>query len=44
VAVIVGPDEMEAGTVSLRPLRGTGEQRTVLRSDLVDAVRDEVGH
>ena len=44
VAVIVGPDEMEAGTVSLRPLRGTGEQRTVLRSDLVDAVRDEAGH
>ena len=28
VALIVGPDELAAGTVSLRPLRGDGEQRT----------------
>ena len=29
VALIVGPDEKAAGTVTLRPLRGTGEQRSV---------------
>ena len=28
VALIVGPDEVAAGTVSLRPLRGDGDQRT----------------
>jgi histidyl-tRNA synthetase len=44
VAVIVGPDEVAAGTVSLRPMRGTGEQRTVLRSEVVEAVRDQSGH
>jgi histidyl-tRNA synthetase len=43
VAVIVGPDEVEAGTVSLRPLRGAGEQRRVGRSDVVEAVREESG-
>jgi histidyl-tRNA synthetase len=43
VALIVGPDELAAGTVSLRPLRGTGEQRTVLRSEVVEAVRDQSG-
>ncbi len=39
VALIVGNDELAAGTVSLRPMRGTGEQRTVLRSEVVEAVR-----
>ena len=43
VALIVGPDELAAGTVSLRPMRGTGEQRTVLRSEVVQAVRDQSG-
>jgi histidyl-tRNA synthetase len=38
VAVVVGPDEVAGGTVSLRPLRGGGEQRTVARDDVVDAV------
>ncbi len=39
VALIVGDEERVAGTVSLRPLRGTGGQRPVPRSDVVDAVR-----
>ncbi len=43
VALIVGTEELAAGTVSLRPMRGTGEQRTVLRSDVVQAVRDQSG-
>jgi len=29
VAVIVGPEELAAGTVAVRPLRGRGEQRSV---------------
>jgi histidyl-tRNA synthetase len=37
--LIVGPDEAASGTVSLRPLRGVGEQRTVPVADVVDAVR-----
>jgi histidyl-tRNA synthetase len=43
VAVIVGPEEDEAGAVSLRPLRGTGGQRRVPRGDVVAAVRDLSG-
>ena len=39
VALIVGPDEVAAGTVSLRPLRG-GDQRTVPRPAVVGAVQD----
>jgi histidyl-tRNA synthetase len=39
VALIVGPDEVAAGTVALRPLRG-GDQRTVPRPAVVGAVRD----
>jgi histidyl-tRNA synthetase len=38
VALIVGPDEVAAGTVSVRPLRGEGTQRTVPRAEVVDAV------
>jgi histidyl-tRNA synthetase len=38
VALIVGPQELVAGTVSVRPMRGTGEQRTVSRSEVVEAV------
>ncbi len=40
VALIVGPDELAAGTVSVRPLRTPGEQRTVPVADAVAAVRD----
>jgi histidyl-tRNA synthetase len=43
VALIVGTDELAAGTVSLRPMRGTGEQRTVPRSQVVDAVGHHFG-
>jgi histidyl-tRNA synthetase len=39
VALIVGPDELAAGTVSVRPLRTPGEQRTVPVADVVAAVR-----
>jgi histidyl-tRNA synthetase len=38
-ALIVGPDEVAEGTVSLKPLRGEGEQRLVQVADVVDAVR-----
>jgi histidyl-tRNA synthetase len=37
--VIVGPDEAASGTVSLRPLRGSGDQRTVPVAEVVGAVR-----
>jgi histidyl-tRNA synthetase len=39
LALIVGPGEQEAGTVSVRPLRGDGEQRSVPRDQVVDVVR-----
>ncbi len=39
VALIVGPDEVAEGTVSLKPLRGDGEQRIVQATDVVEAVR-----
>ena len=34
-AVIVGPDELNAGTVVVRPLRDDGEQVVVPRGELV---------
>jgi histidyl-tRNA synthetase len=37
--LIVGPDEAASGTVSLRPLRGAGDQRTVPVAEVIDAVR-----
>jgi len=40
VVVIVGPDEVAAGTVSLRPLRSPGDQQTVPVADVVGAVSD----
>jgi histidyl-tRNA synthetase len=43
VALIVGPDELAAGTVTLRPLRGDGEQRLVRRADVVYAVGHPLG-
>ncbi len=39
VALIVGPDEVAAGTVSLRPLRAAGDQRPVPVTEVVEAVR-----
>jgi Anticodon binding domain len=39
VALIVGPDEVAAGTISLRPLRGVGEQRSVPLDAVVEAVQ-----
>jgi histidyl-tRNA synthetase len=39
VAIIVGPDELAAGTVSVRPLRTPGDQQTVPVADVVAAVR-----
>jgi histidyl-tRNA synthetase len=36
--LVVGPDEAESGTVSLRPLRGEGDQVTVPVDDVVDVV------
>jgi histidyl-tRNA synthetase len=38
IAVIIGPDEMAAGLVTIRPLRREGSQRTVAVGDVVDAV------
>lgn len=40
LAVIVGPDERDAGTATLRPLRTSGDQRTVDRGDLIRSVAD----
>ena len=37
--LVVGPDEAASGTVSLRALRGDGDQVTVPVDDAVDAVR-----
>jgi histidyl-tRNA synthetase len=38
-AVIIGPDEAAANSVSLRPLRGGGEQRLVARTEIAHALR-----
>jgi histidyl-tRNA synthetase len=35
VALVVGPAELDAGTVTLRPLRSEETQRTVARADIV---------
>lgn len=39
VAVLVGSDELAAGTVTVRPLRGGGEQQLVARTDLTSHLR-----
>jgi histidyl-tRNA synthetase len=39
LAILVGPDEVAAGTVILRPLRDDGDQRTVPSTTVVDEVR-----
>ena len=38
VALIVGPEELADGTVTVRPLRGGGEQRTVPLAEVAAAV------
>ena len=40
VVVIIGPDERDAGTVVVRPLRGGGEQAVVPRTQLLDHVQE----
>jgi len=42
VAVIIGEDELAAGAVMVRPLRG-GEQQLVARADLLRHVVDLAG-
>jgi histidyl-tRNA synthetase len=39
IAVLVGSDELAAGTVTVRPLRGDGEQRAVPRNELTSHLR-----
>jgi histidyl-tRNA synthetase len=43
VAVIIRGEEVAAGTATVRPLRGTGEQRTVPLVELAAAVRESAG-
>jgi histidyl-tRNA synthetase len=43
LAVIVGSDEVAAGTAVVRPLRGGGEQVTVSRADVVARVKEMLG-
>jgi histidyl-tRNA synthetase len=39
VAVIVGSDELAAGTVAVRTLRGTAEQQQIARDELIDHLK-----
>lgn len=43
-AVIIGEDELAAGEVTLRPLRGDGDQRRVRTDALVRELRSRLGH
>ncbi len=43
VAIIVGSQEVDDGTVSVRPLRVEGEQRAVARSEVVAAITSILG-
>jgi histidyl-tRNA synthetase len=38
-AIIIGADELNAGTILLKPLRGDGEQETVPRAELIDRLQ-----
>ena len=38
-AVLIGPEELDAGTVSVKPLRGEGVQQPVTRAGLIDYLR-----
>jgi len=42
-ALIVGPEETAAGAVTVRALRGEGEQRSVARADVVAYLREASG-
>lgn len=42
LALLVGSDELASGTVTLRSLRGTGDQEPVPRADVVDIVRKKL--
>jgi histidyl-tRNA synthetase len=44
LAVVIGADERAAGTATVRPLRGDGEQETVGRGDLVDHLRKRLSN
>jgi histidyl-tRNA synthetase len=39
VAIIIGSNELDAGTVVVRPLRGEDAQSSVPRTDLIDSVK-----
>ncbi len=41
-ALIIGEQELADGTVGLKPLRGDGEQTTVVRHELIDVLRDRL--
>ncbi len=38
VAILVGADELAAGTVTARDMRGTGGQHAVARAEVIPAV------
>jgi histidyl-tRNA synthetase len=42
IAVIVGTDEVDAGTVAIKPLRSTDEQSIVARADLITDLRSRL--
>lgn len=42
VALIVGPDELAAETVTVRPLRAGGDQRQVARDQVAEALRSAI--
>jgi histidyl-tRNA synthetase len=42
LALLIGPDELASGTVTVRALRGAGEQEQVPRADIVDVVRKKL--
>lgn len=41
-ALLVGSDELDAGEVTVRDLRGDGEQRRVARDELIDDLRNHL--
>jgi len=40
LALILAEDELAAGTIGIKPLRGQGEQRTVSRSELSETLKE----
>ena len=43
VALVVGPQEVEAGTVGLRPLRSDAEQQSLPRAAIVEELKAFLG-